>query len=349
MGRLSGVFARAEIVTADIDESDNQLVFGLNHRFADPTPALELVRQAGVPERLVRFEISEGRPVTTLRDSYNTTVGGIQVRRGYRDGTYNSQYDEVHAGECTLGAVAYETDGSSPRYMFASHCTNYPFLPDTTEQHSSALSTWTAHPITFQPTIGPGVSYFRFGAGDVDPPAFACPSDPNELCRWSDIAMSGQGLTDPTWEYAKIVRTSSGITQDATNPRWFVQHANDGYLAEGDDVDKVGRSTGKTSGDVVVTCMDRKNTHLTPNVTMLCSYRVDAEVDTGDSGAPAFMRNGTGSNNNVTLVGIVFYENTRWAPLNDQFEYSPLGNWYLDTSISMDYCSSASGGSCIIN
>ena len=91
-------------------------------------------------------------------------------------------------------------------------------------------------------------------------------------------------------------------------------------FATGTQVNKIGRTTGWTQGNVVQTCV---NTNVSgTNITQLCQTFVQAPnnavvVGSGDSGSPVFRLTGGSS---VQLVGIL------WGGSSDGrlFVFSPL-------------------------
>ena len=84
----------------------------------------------------------------------------------------------------------------------------------------------------------------------------------------------------------------------------------------GQVVNKVGRTTGWSQGQVTATCT---NTNVSgSNITELCQDFVSASVGSGDSGSPVFAISG---GDNVTLLGIL------WGGSgSSSFVFSPLSN-----------------------
>jgi hypothetical protein len=83
----------------------------------------------------------------------------------------------------------------------------------------------------------------------------------------------------------------------------------------GDQLNKIGRTSGWTSGPVTRTCVDTNVT--STNVTMLCQHMVAATSIPGDSGSPVFRAL---PGDNVALAGILWGGPTD----NSSFVVSPL-------------------------
>jgi hypothetical protein len=79
-------------------------------------------------------------------------------------------------------------------------------------------------------------------------------------------------------------------------------------------VNKVGRTTGWTQGQVSGSCVDTGVSG--SNIVLLCQDFADAGVGGGDSGSNVFVQTG---GDNVTLVGILWGSNAAGT----LFVYSP--------------------------
>ena len=111
----------------------------------------------------------------------------------------------------------------------------------------------------------------------------------------------------------------------------------------GDTVNKVGITTGWTSGEVVDTCAQTE----LPNSdrVLLCqTIVINMEADLGDSGAPVFEITNSPNNDDVELLGIL------WGAFNADGDptvtwISPVGNVYLDLGMSdsWDACDPSRG------
>ena len=147
-------------------------------------------------------------------------------------------------------------------------------------------------------------TYFRGGA---------CPR--GKKCRYSDASRAAYSSAVAS-ERGYIAKTTGANNGSLTIAGVFTVTAQDNTATAapvGTTVNKVGRTTGWTRGNVSRTCV---NTNVSgSNIAQLCQTFVSAAVGGGDSGSPVYT--GTG---NVTLVGIL------WGGNGDgtQFVFSPL-------------------------
>ncbi len=91
------------------------------------------------------------------------------------------------------------------------------------------------------------------------------------------------------------------------------------YPTLGETLHKVGRTTGWTYGEVIVTCL---NLRVGENVTLLCQGRVAAGVEAGNCGAPVFSVDGPDvpDGTDATLYGVL------WGRAGDSFLFRSLHN-----------------------
>ena len=90
-------------------------------------------------------------------------------------------------------------------------------------------------------------------------------------------------------------------------------------------VDKVGRSTGWTRGEVTATCVSRDHGY----AVKVCQIRADYHSAGGDSGSPVFFKL---PGDNVALVGI---HHSASASGNDRY-FSTLDGIEYDLGITLD-------------
>ena len=193
--------------------------------------------------------------------------------------------------------------------MTASHCTNV-------QGGVEATPYW-------QPA-GSGASTQI--ATEVSDPAYekslpGCPRG-NRVCRYSDAARAvytngtsgALGLiarTDAPNNNSLEVVGSFTIKSDDCNGQATVG----GCLPSGTVVNKVGRTTGWTQGQITNTCV---NTGVSgTRIVQLCQTFVTAGVAGGDSGSDVFQIT---SGTDVKLAGIL------WGGSGSSFVFSPLGN-----------------------
>lgn len=299
------VMALAGTVFADHDEASGLLVFGVENQSAARGVETALARR-GVPATSYEVRITD--PIhfmsDNLRSVHRPTVGGIQI--------HWSNY------VCTLG---FSVDHAGGRSMITnSHCTEQQGTTGTTE-YNQPSRTDAPDAIAVE---ADDPSYFKGGE-----------CSRGKVCRYSDSsrALYASGIASD----AKIAKTDGlnsgsltvaghfGITsQDNTNTHFS------------GTVQKVGRTTGWTSGDVTNTCATVNVSG--SNIQLLCQTIVQNSnaviVQGGDSGSPVF----TGSSN-VTLVGILWGGNSA----GDLFVFSPFKS-IQDELGTMDATTNGVGG-----
>jgi hypothetical protein len=289
--RLAALFASASpavmalsgTVFADNDEAAGKLVFGIEneHARAGVERALQAV---GVARDDYAIEVTVPiRELTTLQDRFRPTQAGTQI----------------HFGNyvCSIGFNA--TDGSEASMYTASHCTN---------TQGGVEGTTYAQPLrsvdaTVIATEVEDPTYFK-GAN--------CPK--GKICRYSDASraryengVSGSHVIAKTTGENNGSLTVSGsfavTSQDDATTNFDI----------GETLNKVGRTTGWSSGPVTRTCV---NTNVQGSrVHQLCQTFVEAAVAGGDSGSPIFRVTGS---NSAELVGIL------WGGGSNYFVMSPL-------------------------
>ncbi len=291
--RLAALFARTSpevlalpgTVFSDHDELGNRLVFGVENALSGRA-VRGLLARMGVSESDYVVEVTAPiYQMATLRDRWRPTRGGIQIHFG--------QY------LCTMGFNVDHAGGRS--FITNSHCTNKQggtegtqYYQPTSSVDGTVIGTEAADP-----------TYFRNANG--------CPR--GRLCRFSDAARV---------LYSSSVASDRGIIAKTSGPNNGSLEVTGTFTVTGQNntstnfsgtVNKVGRTTGWTQGNVTHSCI---NVNVSgSNITQLCQTRVAANVGSGDSGSPVF--SGTSS---VTLIGIL------WGGSSDgsSFIFSPLKN-----------------------
>ncbi|MFW6175841.1 MAG: hypothetical protein ACOC7L_03360, partial [Acidobacteriota bacterium] len=172
----------------------------------------------------------------------------------------------------------------------------------------------------FQPTES--VDPTRISVEIADPEYFRggeCPR--GRKCRFSDSAFADYD-SDSTGEFGTIARTEfrdpleGSLTIDSNDPRFDIAAEDlSDTLPDGTELNKVGRTTGWTFGDVDGSCVDVNVAQ--SNITLLCQTIVNAGVGGGDSGSPVFAWDG---GSDVTLNGILWGGNSEGT----LFVFSPL-------------------------
>jgi hypothetical protein len=285
------VLALAGTVFADHDEKANKLVFGVENAAAIPGVRMALAR-LGVPTSDYAVELTQPiHQVATLRDRFRPTQAGIQIHFGFY--------------LCTMGFNASHSGGRS--FITNSHCTNRQGGTEGTEY--------------FQPTsnVDPTVI-----ATEADDPEYfrdgVCPR--GRRCRYSDASRALYS-TDVASIQGDILKTSGPNNGDLNVAGVFTISRQDDKTTSfsiGTVVNKVGRTTGWTQGEVTRTCVHTGV--FASNVVQLCQTFVSNPggaqvVGAGDSGSGVFRLL---NRDNVELVGIL------WGGSSDNrtFVFSPF-------------------------
>ena len=114
------------------------------------------------------------------------------------------------------------------------------------------------------------------------------------------------------------------IDINPTTPEFTAQYAPQSPV-QGMYLDKVGRTSGWTTGTVSRTCVD----YTFPSYTILCQDEVGAFADSGDSGSPVFQ---WVNQTNVAFSGILWY-----ATANGGFVFSYVDRIGQDMGYWVNY------------
>jgi hypothetical protein len=261
-----------------MDEGRNRVVIGIDRSTATAQRPLfaEQIGALRIPTGAVVIE--ETKPVvltSTLQDYIHPQPSGVEVDF-FRDG---------NTLPCTLGFnVSFE---KGEGFITCSHCTQ-----------------------TWGQLDGDSVGY---GVEERDPEytsaTIGCP--PFRRCRNSDSALIYYAFVNEQGDGAHIARpeasvscptTGTNITIDAMNPRLTVTGTQNAPLL-GQSAEKIGRTTGWSTGTVTQTCVD---INITADMTQLCSDAADfGPVIAGDSGSPVFHQTQDGAVIDGILWGTV--------------------------------------------
>jgi hypothetical protein len=279
-------------VFADLDEANGRLLFGIEHGRAAAPAVRNALARLGIPESAYAIVETEPiYPVATLRDRHRPTVAGIQIHFG--------------GYLCSLGMNA--DDGTERSMITASHCTNVQGGVEGTQYYQPTSSN--------DPTV--------IATEVEDPPYFrgnGCSK--SKVCRYSDAS---RALYNPAVASTRgsIAQTSGANNGNLDLAALFTVTSQDNTTSSfgiGTTVNKVGRTTGWTQGNVTNTCV---NTNVSgTRIQQLCQTFVQNPngavlVGGGDSGSGVFR---ILSGNNVEMVGIL------WGGSGDGklFVFSPL-------------------------
>ena len=247
----------------DLDERTNRVTVGINDPHVTAWVA-QVAAKHGLPSRALAIDTTVAlQSFATLTDRVRPLRGGLQINR--RGNT-----------ACTVGFVVQHVLDNG--FLTASHCTSAFWGQDVSTQFQIAL--------TAADSVGREVH---------DPPGFACGFRGRKTCRYSDAALIGRVTSDRL--QGRVLRLTEtiydqsqfGSTQIlASSPHWTVSAMSNGVTV-GDQLDKVGITTGWTSGAVTRTCVDTKSRDNGERYRALCLDESRTLSFFGDSGAPAFI------------------------------------------------------------
>ncbi|MDO8727708.1 MAG: LamG-like jellyroll fold domain-containing protein, partial [Candidatus Methanoperedens sp.] len=283
-GQMGGLFNIPGVVFTDVDESSNRLKIGVESSNLTGVVEEEMKKQ-GIPNGAYIIEQTE--PIvfaSTLVDNIRPLQGGIQI-------TFSNNPNYYYA--CTLGLNGVRSGVNG--FVVNSHCTYNQGGVDSTSYYQSLIATGN-----------------HIGTEIADPSYFNCGG--GNQCRYSDSAFAAR---DPgvTADLGFIKKPDSVNTNSLTIAGNF-RIVSEGSSLVGQTLNKVGRTTGWTQGQVTSTCV---NTGVSrTRIVQLCQDFVSAGVDSGDSGSPVFnITNG----NDVELRGILWGSSGTTS-----FVYSPIAN-----------------------
>lgn len=277
-------FEHGGVVFVDLDEAANRVLVGVE-RGASHASIRSLAVRLGVPaEAIAVRDVEPIRFAATLRDQVRPVVAGLQINFGNF--------------VCSIGFNA--TSGGQASFVTASHCTDRQGGVEGTQYYQPLASTAGS----FIATEVADPTYQRNIAG--------CPR--GKKCRRSDASRaayaSGVGFT-----LGGIAQTTGANNGSLTIAGTFAINGEGGEVA-GNVANKVGRTTGWTSGAITNTCVTTGVQG--SSIALICQNFVSAGVGGGDSGSDVFMQSGGG----VRLLGVLWGGNSSGT----QFVYSPIAN-----------------------
>ena len=302
-GSWARALALPGAVFSDIDEGSNRLRFG-GVDAAAVASIVNTLLSLGVPASAVDVQVTAPvLPTATLRDKIRPPHGGLQIQ------FFASPVSPL-VSVCTLGFNAVRDGVQS--FITNSHCTSVQGGVEST-QYWQPLNGATTH----------------VGTEIKDPVYFSgAPCPAGRVCRYSDAAMA-QYDSASLASLGKISRTTSrgttlGSITFATPDNFDIFNVwgyTGGFSGPfvGQFLDKVGRTTGWTGGQMTASCV---NTNVSgTNITQLCQNFVSAGVGGGDSGSPVFDSNAwAGQWLAVNLYGILWGGNAGGT----LFVFSPM-------------------------
>ena len=247
-------FGVAGAVFVDDDESIGKVVVGVENANAARGVRAAMAAagfDAGSYEVMVTAPV---RQLATLRDNFRPTIGGIQI--------HFTQY------VCTLGFNVTHAATNERSFITNSHCTATQGGTEGTVYYQASSST--------SPVVATEVDDPQYFKGGVCPRGKKCRYSDSSRALYNSNADSDNGGTALT----------TGANNGSLTYQSTFQLAGKATAGVGTYVNKVGRTTGWTRGQVTRTCV---NTGVTGSQVMqLCQSWVKAGVDGGDSGSPVF-------------------------------------------------------------
>ena len=280
-------------VFVDNDETSNRVRIGVENLGAVGQVRAAVARLR-IPDDAVIVERAEPiLQVATLQNVMDRPVrAGVQIN--------------FPGFICSVGFNA--TSGTQKSFVTASHCTNTqggventPYWQPLQSVAPTQIATEVADPVYVKNLPG-------------------CPRG-NRKCRFSDASRAAY-INGANQALGLIAQTSGPNNGSLTITGSFSITSDDcgttgGCLAVGTTVNKVGRTTGWTAGNITNTCV---NTGVSgTRIVQLCQTFVSAGVGGGDSGSDVFQITG---GSNVKLAGVLWGGNGSGT----QFVFSPLGN-----------------------
>lgn len=292
------------LVGVDLNEATNRVAVGvLGGHEAELRSRLEAdLTKLGLPPTALDIYITTmsspsvapatlPRAVAMRRQSVNQTLwtAAVPMLGGIR---------EIHAGasawSCTMGLIV--TRNGVPGVIGNSHCS--PTMYSLDSGHVVHNGIYPNH---------------AFGFETVDPPGTSCAAGGSSyLCRFSDAVFYQvydtvsvrRGAIARTQSYATTWGDSATLVLNQSNLFYAVTAvAPPGLIQTGYYLMKVGKTTGRTEGQIVGTCDDRL---FTDGYVRRCSTIAKYFADGGDSGGPVWFSSG---GDGVMLAGLHFGHN----------------------------------------
>jgi hypothetical protein len=298
---LTKIFDLDGVYSFDIDEAQNRLRIGVQDEGVRQ-PLEKRLLDLGIPLEAVVLEKIE-RPVfaATLQDNFRMIIGGLHI-------DYPVSY-------CTLGFNTIYN--GQPAFATNGHCSNNwgvgndqtPFWQNTRYDTSEYIGNEVAESMVFS------------NATDS-----RCPTSANQ-CKWSDLSFGSYISSYQTQQsYGHIARpiqrTQWGGSVTIASPNFSIMITNEALFPfQGDTVDKVGRTTGWTYGQVTGTCQTGGVYDANSGKTyyLVCYHTANAGVGGGDSGSAVFYYDAV--NGTATMTGQLFGSSG-----STTFLFSPLNN-----------------------
>jgi hypothetical protein len=259
------ISTRDDVFLVDVDEVENRVMLGVADATATGAVRAEAAR-LGIPAAAVHVQ-TQPRPQmrASLRDRQTTLKGGIQI-------AFSQYY-------CTLGFPATRVSTGASIFVTNAHCTGTQYASDGIAIHQNVVASGN-----------------QIGNEVADRALYACVSGVAS-CRRADAAYIsnngtravGRGLIARTaWATGRNAGTT--ITGD-----FRIVGRYTGTLPVGTVLDKTGRTSGSTYGNVTNSCVTIGE--------LRCQDISKVWSEGGDSGSPVYVWL---SNSDVQLHGVMW-------------------------------------------
>lgn len=270
------LLAHDGVVSHDLDEVENRIVFGVD----DPGVAAEVkgeLERLGVPQGAAHFKQAvllskgfEGRKGESSAPQLQAQALTVQSQHSViRGGIQFESIDSL----CTIGLVVRRNGVRG--FVTNAHCT---------PGYGSVATGVRSY--MYQAEVPFDIPFNGIGKETVDP-AFRrtsrCPS--GMLCRLSDSAFF-ESFKNRSAALGEIVETRSG-SLSVENYRPLRREVARSSIYANLVVHKTGRTSGTTSGKVTSTCTNFK---LNEREAVECDVQTTLRMEGGDSGAPVWRR-----------------------------------------------------------
>lgn len=267
---VSSVLGIPGVIFVDLDEAANRVAVGIDRaRFASVRGSASAALASGhVPQAAVAYvEASAVVPEqtssgTTVDDRRRPLIGGLAMDYSQND---------VYIDGCTIGFIA-EYNGRRG-FITNSHCSYKEWGTENTEYHQS----------TYDGGSSVGFEYKDSGGS-------SCGFLSSRNCRKSDATFA---IVNVDAELGAIARTTwvggpgrpaAGSEEIASGSQQVIV-SKATSTAQGEIVEKVGRTTGWTTGSVERSCVE---VSVSSTKVLRCQHFTSYGSGGGDSGSPVF-------------------------------------------------------------
>ena len=284
---LGAVFNIQGVVYTDMDERSNRLTVAIENQGLAAS-VQTIISTAGIPQNAVNIITSD--PIyteATLQDQVRPIQGGLQIQ--FSNFLCSISYNAVRGGVAG--------------FVTASHCTDI---------QGGVEGTLYYQPLTASNT---------FIGTEIADPVYtknACTLagvKGNHVCRYSDTSF--EQLANGVQQTVGAIEQTDTVNAGSLTIAGSFRVTSEGASLVGQTVNKVGRTTGWSQGQVTNTCV---NTGVSGSkIVQLCQDWVSATVGPGDSGSGVFAIT---SGSDVQLRGTLWGGNGAGTV----FVYSPIAN-----------------------